>query len=155
MKGYTVSAYSYDPHCIKCEDYKYNWLKYLAAAFLPLTVFYVVVTLFSISFTSPLLSGVLFVEAGDLYLNPLTVIMSFAAFFNLDFFRAYYSFCLHPSVSAIAITTFFSTNCICSLHTLCSASHQVHWYCVALTTQMTTSIHVNTHYIPQLRDITW
>ena len=31
--------------------------------------------------------------------------MYFAAFFNLDFFRAYYSFCLHPSVSAIAITT--------------------------------------------------
>ena len=121
MKGYTVPAYSYDPRCIKCEDYKYNWLKYLAAAFLPLTVFYVVVTLFSISFTSPLLSGVvlafqifanqlqlqqlvLFSEAGDLHIGPfIKILTSVAAFLNFDFFRLYYSFCLHPNVSAMTI----------------------------------------------------
>ena len=124
MKGYTVPAYSYDPHCIKCEDYKYNWLKYLAAAFLPLTVFYVVVTLFSISFTSPLLSGVvlafqivanplqvqlivLFTEAGDLHVHIglFKILISVAAFINLDFFRPYFSFCLHPNVSEMAIVT--------------------------------------------------
>ena len=120
MKGYTVPAYSYDSRCIKCEDYKYNWLKYLAAAFLPLTVFYVVVTLFSISFTSPLLSGVvlafqmvanqlqlqqlvLFSEAGNLHLGLFKILMSVAAFLNFDFFRLYYSFCLHPNVSAMTI----------------------------------------------------
>ena len=118
MKGYTVPVYSYDSHCVKCEDYKYNWLKYLAAAFLPLTVFYVVVTLFSISFTSPLLSGVvlvsqiattplqlqqvvLFSEVGAYeYFYLLKIPLSLAAFLSLDF---YYTFCLHPNASPMAI----------------------------------------------------
>ena len=61
MEGHAIPVYSYDLHCVKCEDYQYNWLKYLLVAFLPLTLFYVVVTLFSISSTSPLLSGVVLI----------------------------------------------------------------------------------------------
>ena len=59
--GYAIPVYSYDLGCVKCDNYKYNWLKYLAVAFLPLTLFYILVTLFSISFTSPLLTGLVMV----------------------------------------------------------------------------------------------
>ena len=121
MDGYAIPVYSYDLHCVKCEDYQYNWLKYLLVAFLPLTLFYVVVTLFSISFTSPLLSGVVLIfqiSANPLQLqiflsavasghivHPMAfkVVLSFASLWNLDFFRLFYSFCLHPNTSAVEI----------------------------------------------------
>ena len=121
MDGYAIPVYSYDLHCVKCEDYQYNWLKYLLVAFLPLTLFYVVVTLFSISFTSPLLSGVVLIfqiSANPLQLQiflsavasghivhpmALKVVLSFASLWNLDFFRLFYSFCLHPNTSAVEI----------------------------------------------------
>ena len=119
-EGYALPVYSYDLECVKCEDYEYNWLKYLTAAFLPLTLFYILVTLFSISFTSPTLSAVVtvFQIAANpfqlqLFVGPvkvgmplpklLNVALSFASFWNLDFFRMYYSFCLHPSASAMDI----------------------------------------------------
>ena len=121
MEGYTIPVYSYDLHCVKCEDYEYNWLEYLLVAFLPLTLFYVVVTLFSISFTSPLLSGLVLifqisanpiqlqiclsdVEAGYI-VHPmaLKIVLSLASLWNLDFFRMFYSFCLHPNTSAMEI----------------------------------------------------
>ena len=120
-EGYALPVYSYDLECVKCEDYEYNWLKYLTAAFLPLTLFYILVTLFSISFTSPTLSAV--VTVFQIGVNPLQlqvfvglvkskvvlspkllkVALSFASFWNLDFFRMYYSFCLHPRASAMDI----------------------------------------------------
>ena len=56
--GNAIPVYSYDLGCVKCDNYKY---KYLAVAFLPLTLFYILVTLFSISFTSPLLTGLVMV----------------------------------------------------------------------------------------------
>ena len=119
--GYAIPVYSYDLACVKCENYKHNWLKYLAAAFLPLTLFYILLTLFSISFTSPPLTGLVLAfqmgghpvylqlclsleKAGVLY-HPklLMVLQSIASLLNLDFFRLYYSFCLHPGASAMAI----------------------------------------------------
>ena len=121
MEGHAIPVYSYDLHCVKCEDYQYNWLKYLAVAFLPLTLFYIVVTLFSISFTSPLLSGVVLLfqiatnpiqivyivsamEAGLIVApKPLKIALSLAAVWNLDFFRMYYSFCLYPNASEMII----------------------------------------------------
>ena len=78
-------------------------------------------TLFSISFTSPTLSAVvvLFQIAANpvqlqilvgpvksktiLFPKLLKVALSFASFWNLDFFRMYYSFCLHPKASAMDI----------------------------------------------------
>ena len=35
------SVYSYDLACVECKDYKYNWLKYIAVAYLPLTAFFI------------------------------------------------------------------------------------------------------------------
>ena len=123
MDNYSLPVYSYELKCVKCEDYQYNWLKYLAFAFLPLTIFYILVTLLSISFTSPLLSALVmacqvvaqpiqlsiylsFVESGTMVVPKQFVIVaaSFGAFLNLDFFRmAYTPFCLHPSVSAMEV----------------------------------------------------
>ena len=119
--GYAIPVYSYDLACVKCENYKYIWLKYVAVAFLPLTLFYILVTLFSISFTSPTVSGVVTVyqigahpiqlqiflslaKSGEVVAyKPLKVLLSFAALWNLDYFRVYYSFCLHPDASAMTI----------------------------------------------------
>ena len=115
--------YSYDLKCVECKDYQYNWLKYLAVVFLPLTVFFCVVTVLSISFTSPLLSGVVLVyqimaspiavsiatlllESGVLVFNkPLIAILaSIAGIWNLDFFRLVYEpFCLHPNITLAQI----------------------------------------------------
>ena len=120
--GYAIPVYSYDLACVKCENYKYNWLKYVAVAFLPLTLFYILVTLFSISFTSPLLSGLVIafqilghpiqaemflslVKSGMIRIEPnvLKVLLSIASLWNLDFLRLYYSFCLHPDASVMTI----------------------------------------------------
>ena len=120
--GYAIPVYSYDLACVKCENYAYNWLKYVAVTFLPLTLFYIVVTLSSISFTSPLLSGLVMafqilghpiqaemflslVKSGMIHIGPnaLKVLLSIASLWNLDFFRLYYSFCLHPDASAMTI----------------------------------------------------
>ena len=119
--GYAIPVYSYDLACVKCENYAYNWLKYVAVVFLPLTLFYILVTLFSISFTSPLLTALVlnfqtgghplnlqllisFIKSGLLY-HPelLKILLTIASLWNLDFFRSYYSFCLHPDASAMTI----------------------------------------------------
>ena len=56
-KGMLPPVYSYSLACVECSDYKYNWLKYAAAAFLPLTAFYVLVVIFRISVTSEAMSA--------------------------------------------------------------------------------------------------
>ena len=123
IEDHAPPVYSYDLRCVECKDYQYNWLKYLAVAFLPLTVFFCVVTVFSISFTSPLLSGVvlmyqilapsvqmsifiLLVESGYFIVgkHPLVFLASVAGVWNLDFFRlAYDPFCLHPNMTTLQV----------------------------------------------------
>ena len=123
IEGHAPPVYSYDLKCVECKDYQYNWLKYLAVAFLPLTVFFCVVTVFSISFTSPLLSGVVLVfqilasplamsiatlllESGVLIFNKplIAVLASIAGIWNLDFFRLVYEpFCLHPNMTTLHV----------------------------------------------------
>ena len=122
MDTYALQVYSYELKCVKCVDYQYNWLKYLAAVFLPLTIVYILVALFSISFTSPLLSGVVLffqmaanpthiyvlfslVDEGAIIFPKklVMIVISIADLWNLDFFRVYYSFCLHPGASPMMI----------------------------------------------------
>ena len=121
--GHALPVYSYELECVECNNYHYNWLKYIAAAFLPLTGFYVIVTLFSISFTGPLLSGVVLtyqmlvnpiqmvvfvniLNSGDFFMNR-TVMKLFATIvgiWNLDFLRLVYTpFCLHPEISIMQV----------------------------------------------------
>ncbi len=54
-KGYRVSAYTYDLKCHECKAY--NWAAYLMVAFVPLTVFFLIVVVFRISAASPLLNS--------------------------------------------------------------------------------------------------
>ena len=44
--NHSPSPYSYELKCIHCAHYEYNWLKYLAMAYGPLTVFVFVVIIF-------------------------------------------------------------------------------------------------------------
>ena len=116
--GFGISAYSYSLACVECVDYKYNWMKYIAVVYVPLTLFYIFVTLFSINFTSvaftsvvmlcqvcsnPLLARLVLSSLEintPLYMYEITkIVITFTSVWNLDFFRAYYSFCLHPDAS--------------------------------------------------------
>ena len=45
-ENYTLPVYSYYLGCVKCKDYKYGWLKFITVAFLPLTVFCILVIIF-------------------------------------------------------------------------------------------------------------
>ena len=145
INGYAYPVYSYKMECVMCRDYHYNWLKYLAAAYLPLTLFYIVVAMFSISFTSPMIIGVVMVcqlmaspailqilegfASDTKYGQFLKLGATIASFFNLDFGRIYYSFCLNPNASAVLLSCLdygivvfpvlliFVTNLLVKLHT--------------------------------------
>ena len=116
--NYSLPLYSYDPGCVKCDNgVWYNWFIYIAAAFLPLTVFYIIVLTFRISVTSPTLNG--FVLCSQVVATPavlrnidsnnlvprmqrdasyfvVEIIISIYAVWNLDFMRSYYSsLCVH------------------------------------------------------------
>ena len=109
LDGYYISVYSYDLTCTKCPDSGSNWYKFLLIAFLPLTVFYVVVVVFKINIHSTYLQGyVLYSQAvtsiplaRNLVLtadqNPLWLkyaiysLGSFYSIWNLDFFRFFNS----------------------------------------------------------------
>ena len=107
--GYSPPAYSYSVACVKCIDYKYNWLKYIAVAFLPLTVFYIIVILLRITITSGSMNG--YVLASQIVVCPSQIRIYIVArnsqsflfkmatisygIWNLDFFRdVYHPFCL-------------------------------------------------------------
>ena len=121
-ENYTLPVYSYYLGCIKCEDYKYGWVKFIAAAFLPLTIFYVLVIIFRISVTLSSLNGFVLVSQimatpsfiRTLYshnqVNPNYHVSNFSqlcinlyiavyAIWNLDFFRSFYKpICLSPDL---------------------------------------------------------
>ena len=61
MGDYVLPAYSYSMDCIKCSHNHYNWLKYVAVAFLPLTGFIIIIIIFRISIVSPTLNALVFI----------------------------------------------------------------------------------------------
>ena len=121
-ENYTIPVYSYYLGCVKCEDYKYGWLKFITVAFLPLTVFYILVIIFQISVTLSSLNGFVLVSQiiatpsviHNLYsrnqMNPYYHVSTFSqlciefgiaiyAIWNLDFFRSFYKpICLYPDL---------------------------------------------------------
>ena len=130
MPGFGLAVYSYDfIKCIPCQDFGLkNWLKFFAAALLPLTVFYFMVIIFRISFTSSHLTGLVFVLqnlsspllqrtiTGMFYsyniantnnFQQLIVIKAeliIYGVFNLDFFRATFpDVCLHPEFNILHV----------------------------------------------------
>ena len=110
--------YSYDTSCVNCTNSTNNWLKYATAAFLPLTVFFIIVITFRIRATSAIMNT--FILCSQTFTAPFimrSVItspsigtawlggrigFSFYSIWNLDFFRLLYPrFCLHPRMTMV------------------------------------------------------
>ena len=102
VDGYTPLVYSYDLKCVKCNS-NYNWLKYLAVAYIPLTIFYFIVVVFRIDATEPYLYGFVTLNQGlaspismrailmtltGNYALAIRIIAIPYAMWNLDFFRS-------------------------------------------------------------------
>ena len=102
-EGFSPQAYSYDLSCIRCQNSGYNWLKFTAIAFIPLTIFYFIVVLFKINAVNPYLYG--FITFSQFVASPIflrssfltlkgkyklaeRIIMTPYAIWNLDFFRS-------------------------------------------------------------------
>ena len=126
-KGYALPVYSYQfLSCVKCHDYSYkNWLKYIAIAFGPLTVFFIIVIVCRISATSAKLNVFIFIHqimALPALMRGITAILAMNppitpleqvgvhtapllyGIWNLDFFRTFYDpFCLHPDMSPLQV----------------------------------------------------
>ena len=126
-EGFAPPVYTFHQRCVNCSHNEHsviNTVKYCIVAFLPLTVFFIVLVTLRISATSPSLNA--FVLACQVLASPLQVdlvlvplsngdkpkllstlvelILSLAGFWNLDFFRTLYpGFCLHPNMSILQI----------------------------------------------------
>ena len=120
VEGHAPAVYSYTVDCVQCLEYRYNWLKYLAVAYLPLTVLYFIVLALSISVTSgrmvayvalcqiattPALVQLYFVnKINGLFSAYVRWLLLLYTFWNLDILRSVYPpFCLHPDVSPLLI----------------------------------------------------
>ena len=105
------SVYSYDLACVECKDYKYNWLKYIAVAYLPLTAFYILTIVLRVSVNSgpmvmyvtvsQMLSTQIFFNALHHYDMKFHLMISFYSVWNLDFLCGVCKLCLHPDMSIL------------------------------------------------------
>jgi len=118
-EGYGIAVYSYDYYCVECTHYHHNWLMYVAIAYLPLTLLYIIILIGRITVTNNVLSGYVFM--GQLISTPLVaqlmgmrrlqfsnnkyslgtkLLFLLYGIWNLDFARSLYTpFCLHPDLS--------------------------------------------------------
>ena len=122
--GYGTAAYSFSLKCVSChnETLWKNILLYVAAAYGPLTVFLVIIIVFTVSVNSAPLHGWIFMcqmITMSPHMRVITALIDmnkmhhssaykFAAsvygIWNLDFFRTvYFPFCLHPSLSTLQV----------------------------------------------------
>ena len=124
--NYTLSAYSYYLGCIKCEHCKNGWVKFIAAAFLPLTMFYTMIITLRISatfkYTLSTLNAFVMVNqvlaippmirhiyssnlVTDSYVSyaarfSVDFIIAVVAIWKLDFFRSFYEpICLYRNLN--------------------------------------------------------
>ena len=121
-EGFAPPAYSYDWRCVRCshDSFLKNLVKYCVVAFLPLTIFFIIVITLHISATSPSMNAFLLAcqvltspmqarialsvtnKPGNRW--PVRIIGSLYGFWNLDFFRTLYpQFCLHPNMSTLQV----------------------------------------------------
>ena len=103
-------AYSFNMTCIRCPNVHWNWVRYIMAAYIPLTLFYLIIFFFKINTTSSYLFPVVFycqtlslpmnlrniLRAIASYMNHSYILVSKLGFslygiWNLDFFRPFYS----------------------------------------------------------------
>ena len=122
-ENYTLPAYSYYFGCVECDNYKNGWIKFIVAAFLPLTIFYTVVIIFRISVISSKFNAFVMVSqiaasppvirnlySHNLVSDPyhvsyffqftLQLAIAIITIWNLDFFRSWYGYiCIHPDLN--------------------------------------------------------
>ena len=118
--GYSPLVYTYILSCVNCSNARFNEVKFIGAAFIPLTMFYFFVVFFKFNANAPALQayivGVQMVGApvvcryviaqyghhGNVF---MALLSSFIGIWNLDFFRLYYeSICLPiSSLSALSL----------------------------------------------------
>ena len=67
MEGYGLPVYSYNISCVPCMDYRYNWGKYIAVVYVPLTVFVLIIIFFRFSANSG--SMVVYVTVSQMMTN--------------------------------------------------------------------------------------
>ena len=61
VDNHSPSPYSYLLKCAHCSDYRYNWIKYILIAFLPLTILYLFMVIFKFNAAlSPSMNGFIF-----------------------------------------------------------------------------------------------
>ena len=53
LDNFVPSPYSYSFECSDCSNYKHQWIKYIAIAYIPLTIFFLAVILFRFNAISP------------------------------------------------------------------------------------------------------
>ena len=122
-QGYSRVVYSYDLNCQKCtSSHSQNVAKFVAAAFGPLTLFYILVVVFKVSATSPQLTS--YVLLSQYLSEPINaravlratqefpkidliarILSSLYGIWNLDFFRGLYPpICLDvPALLVLAL----------------------------------------------------
>ena len=110
-EGYSPLVYTYKLDCANCSNGRYNGVKFIAAAFIPLTAFYMFVVLFKFNANSPALQAYSLVAqtigapVACRYIiaqygitTEYALISSFFGIWNLDFFRLVYpNICLNVS----------------------------------------------------------
>ena len=109
LPDYYPLAYSFDLACVKCHNIRWNWFRYVMAAFIPLTLFSFFILFFKINTTSGhinvvicvcqslsipvwsrlFLTNILYYSSA--YVVSTKTIMSIYGIWNLDFFRPFYS----------------------------------------------------------------
>ena len=98
--GYSPLVYSYNMSCMNCTGMTYNWIKYIAVAYIPLTFFFLLVVIVQFNGTSPLVRGFISICQGMVspvciraYLiatkrrKYVEVLSTLYGVWNLDFFR--------------------------------------------------------------------
>lgn len=120
VEGYAPSVYSYNVACVECSNTTYhNWIKYIVIAYVPLTIFFVVVIVLRIPITSGVM--VAYVTLSQLSMAPglvtfysarferasikrVNIVLALYGIWNLDFFRSLYTpFCLHPKLNTVHV----------------------------------------------------
>ena len=123
MDDYGVSVVDITLPCVKCPQgsEKINWIYYLLSEFLPVTIFFGIVFLFSMSVTfGPLNSFIFYAQIittamtldgnGEIFVNAgrmkaiRSAYMSLYSIWNMDFFRTIIpSYCIHPQWNTLII----------------------------------------------------
>ena len=108
QNGTGPSVFSLDLKCVRCLDSSYGWAVYLAAEFIPITIFVLLVILFRVRLCADYMNALVFfcniVTAGLLYYKPVydffvpfsngetvaSALLSIYSIFNLQFFQNYF-----------------------------------------------------------------